>query len=225
MSGGPSNEPAPRDRWNARYRSQTEPAGPPHALQSMAHLLPDSGLAVDLAGGDGAGAEFLARHGLTPVVVEVSDVALDLARNRIMPGGHQLTAVEHDLGTSTLEQALDAVFDQWREQAPGDGSERDGQPPPVTVVSCFHYLQRRLLASVAADLPPGAGFYCAIATTTNLERNERPSRRFLLEPGELSSLVLGSRPDGPGDIEVLCDHEGWNDRNQHEAQLAVRKLG
>lgn len=197
-----------RDRWNDRYLAQTELAGPPFALEPVAHLLPAEGLAIDLAGGDGAGAQYLAERGLSPVLVEVSDVALRQAMGRTFPDGGQLETVNLDLSQSSLAEVL-AVAAQGR---------------PVAVVICLHYLQPGLLVSVASDLPAGATFVCAIATTTNLERNERPSRRFLLEPGELRRLVLGEG-EPPSDVQVLLSREAWNDRNQHEAVLVIQRAG
>ncbi len=193
----------------------------------MAHLLPNQGLAVDLAGGSGAGAIFLASLGLSPVLVEVSEVALELAATNMAAAGRtatrgttasgtatrRLQTVQLDLSSCTLAEALSVV-----------ATDVGPDGPPVAVVSCFHYLQRGLLQSVATDLPAGAIFACSIATVNNLERNERPSRRFLLEPGELKRLVVG-RSDGETDLEVLHDHEGWNERAQHEAELLVRKMG
>jgi len=50
-------------------------------------------------------------------------------------------------------------------------------------------------------------------TTTNLERHERPSSRFLLDPGELPDLVP--------DLEVVEFTEAWRSNNAHEAWLVA----
>lgn len=223
-----------RDRWNERYRAKADllatdvaaadtsvaelggRAGSadrfaaPVALSVLGHHLPDRGLAVDLAGGTGAAAVAYARAGLEPVLVDVSDVALDIARSHCDRQNIELLTVRQDLTGRTLGDALDAV-------AVG------GSEAPLSVVSCFHYLNRPLLASVADHLPEGVVFMAAIATVTNLERNERPSGRFLLDRGELRDLVVGAGDDGP--LDVLHWSEDWNAVGHHEAVLAARRSG
>ncbi len=238
-------------RWNARYRevaaadiqsdgqsdgqSGDEPdepggddgvgrtPGPPQALLRFEQFLPDTGLAVDLAGGPGGCALHLAARGLTAVLLDVSDVALAIAERRAAAAGRRLVTVEADLDGQTLGSTLDMVR---RVEPAGE----------ITVVSCFHYLNRSLLATVARDLPPGAVFAASIATVANLERHARPSRRFLLEPGELFRQVVGPQPPvvgvgtqppvvgaGSDRLEVLRNEEGWHDGHHHEADLVVRK--
>lgn len=198
-----------RDRWDARYRARdrAEPAGgpgpsphPPSALFRLAALLPDRGRAIDLAGGDGGGGLFLARRGLDAVVVDGSTAALDRARAFAAADGIPLTTMAMDLDGVALSMVLSAVG-----------------PPAPSIVTCCNFLDRRLLASVADGLPSGARFLAAIATTTNLERHPRPSRRFLLEPGQLASLVLGSSSER---LRVLHRREGWAE-DRHLAELVV----
>ncbi len=217
-------------RWNARYRDLVSGAvsgtsavsgpmsaaelvlEPPSALVRCARHLPEAGVAIDLAGGNGGGVLWLARRGLHPVLVEASDVAIDQALVAAAAKGLTIDALQCDLGAATLSPVIEAVSALPRTAAAG----------PIAIVSCFHYLQRSLLASVADGLAPGAVFVAAIATTTNRERNDHPSPRFLLEPGELFELVVGSA-DAAGPLEVLHSHEGWNDGNHHEAELVVRR--
>lgn len=202
-------------RWNARYRAQETPASPdarvpspavPQALIRAAPYLPVDGTAIDLAGGNGGGALWMAERGLNAVLVEVSEVAIAQASALAASRSLALQATEMDLAGADLGSVLERV-----------ASTTDSFPP-VTVISCFHYLERSLLASVNHGLPPGAVFTAAIATTTNLERNQRPSARFLLEPGELLNLVVGD-----SSLEVLRHREGWNESGQHEAELTIKR--
>ena len=206
------------DRWNARYRdlAASEPdhgeagdhrIGPPGALLRFEDLLPGAGVAVDLAGGPGGCALHLAARGLTAVVLDISDVALAIAERRAAAAGGPLVTIQADLEDHSLGSALAKVRGRLPEAE-------------ITLVSCFHYLNRRLLATVAKDLPPGAVFAASIATIANLQRNARPPRRFLLEPGELFRLVVGGQAEG---LEVLRSDEGWHDGHHHEADLVVRK--
>ncbi len=195
--------------WDERYRARelAEPAattelipGPSRALQRLSSMVPASGQAIDLAGGDGGDVLALAARGLDAVLVDGSAVALDrasaFADRRELP----LTTVRLDLAGRRLGEVLDAV----------------GRPRPA-VVTCVSFLDRDLLASVAADLPGGSRFLASIATTTNLERNPRPSARFLLRRGELFDLVAGPGSDR---LRVLHRRQGWSD-DRHHAELVV----
>lgn len=165
-------------------------------------------MAVDLAGGNGAGALWLAGRGFTSVLVDVSDVALAVAADRALANGVDLRTHRLDLAGLTLGSVLDRLPDG----------------PAVSVIGCFHYLNRGLLASVADDLPPGATFLASIATVTNLERHTKPSARFLLEPGELHQLVTGvGHSDHGSDLTVIHHFEGWNTDGTNEAEIVVRR--
>lgn len=70
------------------------------------------------------------------------------------------------------------------------------------------YLQRDLFPAFRDRLKPNGRVVFSQPTTTNLERNPRPSERFLLRPGELAELLTGYR------VEYLW--EGWAG-GRHEA--------
>ena len=98
-------------------------------------------------------------------LVDVSPVALALARERAESEGLALTTLERDL----------------EEQAVPKG--------PFQLVTCFHFLRRPLFPDLAAALAPRGLLVVEIMTRKNLERHASPSERFLLEPGELPGLV------------------------------------
>ncbi|MEM7274934.1 MAG: class I SAM-dependent methyltransferase [Actinomycetota bacterium] len=219
MSAGddPTGDPPDdRTRWNRRYAAVAplDDPGPPAAMARLAGALPDpaglqAGPVVDLAGGTGEGARLLGRRLRRPaVLVDVSDEALSIAADRAAEDGTALTTFRLDLAGRELS---DVVADLC--SRPGFG------PIPPSVVTCTHYLDRTLLGSVAAGLPPGGAFGCSIATVVNLERHQRPSARFLLEPGELPALVVGSTIA----VDVLHQEEGWTPEGTHEAALVVRR--
>ena len=54
-------------------------------------------------------------------------------------------------------------------------------------------LHRPLLASLGGDVRPGGSLVVVQPTVRNLERFARPSRRFLLDEGELAGLLGGWR--------------------------------
>jgi 2-polyprenyl-3-methyl-5-hydroxy-6-metoxy-1,4-benzoquinol methylase len=179
-----------RDRWNARYR-QSDRAGVPVLLGRDLHLLPRSGRALDVAGGSGAAAAILAARGLTVTVVDVSDVALALAAERAEQSRLQVETRQIDLTAEPLPEG------------------------PWAVITCFDYLDRSLFAPMVEQLAPGGMLVVSIATRTNLERHERPGPRYLLDDGELRSLLDG--------LELLVYRERWNLDGRHTADaIAVR---
>ena len=184
-----------RERWNERYQGVEAAADlhPPETLIALADHLPSYGTAADLAGGAGDAALWLADRGLVTTVVDVSDYALAIASERAALRGVELETVRADLTESPIPGA------DW------------------AVLTCFHYLNRPLLGSLHQHLRVGGVALVAIATRTNLERNERPPERFLLRLGELPALVDQS-------MEVLHASEQWRDNGIHEAWLAARRV-
>jgi SAM-dependent methyltransferase len=69
-----------RDRWNGKHRA----GGPERPSEALARQLPllARGRALDLAGGTGANAEFLARAGFRVTLLDLSDEAVRRARGR-----------------------------------------------------------------------------------------------------------------------------------------------
>jgi SAM-dependent methyltransferase len=131
----------------------------------------------------------LAARGWEVTVVDVSDVALQLATDR---------ARELDLVLTTMlgDLSIDSV--------PGG---------PWDLVMVFHYLDRELLPRIESVLKPEGLLVGALATATNLERHDRPPLPYLLEDGELPSLL--------GELEMLEYEESWlNDR--HDARFVAR---
>jgi SAM-dependent methyltransferase len=180
-----------RERWNQRYRDGAGLAEPSAFLEEAAGFLPESGRALDLAGGAGRHALWLARRGLDVTLVDVAEVGLEKAAARAEALGLTITTERRDV-------------------------ESDGAPAgPWDVVLSFHYLWRPLFAELPQLLAPGGVVVYCQPTVSNLEKNPRPSARFLLEDGELATLV-------PAELEVLTLEEGWHG-DRHEARLVARR--
>ncbi|HDH26199.1 MAG TPA: class I SAM-dependent methyltransferase [Actinobacteria bacterium] len=155
-----------RERWNRRY-AEGWPMEPSPFLESIADLLPRSGRALDVAGGNGRNALWLADRGLSVTVVDVSDAALTIAADAARARGLTLDLINADL-------------------------QRDALPVgPWDLILCFHYLQKGLFPKMIEALAPGGVLVCAIATVRNLERHPRPPREHVLDEGELPGLVEG----------------------------------
>jgi len=158
-----------RARWDARYRDRGPGRGgePAPFLLLLDDLLPRRGRALDVAGGAGRNACWLARRGLDVTVADVSSVGLELARAAAAAAGVTLRLVETDLETDPLPAG------------------------PYDVILSIDFLWRPLFAAFPAALVSGGVVVCSQPTRTNLERHPHPSARFLLAEGELRSLVGG----------------------------------
>jgi len=188
-----------RDRWDARYRQGDFPTEPSAVLVAIEALLPRRGRALDLGGGAGRHAIWLARRGLEVTLADVSAVALERAREAAARAGVAVRAVAADLEAAA------------------------GLPAPVLaaspfdVVVAFHYLPApSLFAALPAALAPGGVFILVQPTRRNLERHERPPARFLLDEGEARRLL-------PPGLEVVSDDEGWLEDGRHEARVVARR--
>jgi tellurite methyltransferase len=183
-----------RERWDAAHRAGGHADAPaPDWLAALDAELPRAGRALDVASGAGRLARFWAARGLATLAVDVSPEGLRLARE---------AAARQGLALET--RALDLE----REPLP------DG---PFAAISCFHYLQRDLLPELAARLAPGGVLACEIATVRNLERNPKPSARFLLQPNELLGLCRS--------LELVFYQEGWRNDRSLARLLARRPTG
>ncbi|NOK22376.1 class I SAM-dependent methyltransferase [Corallococcus carmarthensis] len=181
-----------RQRWNDRYQQAPAVREPSTFLRSLADRLPEKGRALDLAGGPGHDACWLAQRGLDVTLVDISDVALAQAEGLARDAGVSLTRLRLDLEAEALP------------------------PGPFDLVVCLNYLWRPLFAAVPALLAPGGLFVFAQPTLSNLQRHPHPSARFLLEDGELPTLLQG--------LQSLSFTEGWTDTGRHEARVLAQKL-
>lgn len=179
------------DKWEPRYASGRRygKALDPFLTGEAATYLPATGTAVDLAGGSGRHALWLARRGLDTTLVDIAPSALALAREQASLDGLELETLQWDL----------------------DGGVPEG-PWDVAMVSFF--LVRPLLADLHRAVAPGGVFVLVHPTARNLERHERPGRRWLFEDGEFTGL--------PG-LRTELLREGWSDAGRHEVHYVGRR--
>jgi tellurite methyltransferase len=160
---------ADRERWNTKYearRAENTPLSAPSAfLVSLDDALPRRGRALDLGGGSGRNALWLAERGVDVTLADVSDVGLAIAQSAATERGVSIETVRVDL--------------------------EDASPPPGPwdLIVMTYFLWRPLFALVPDLLSPGGLFAFCQPTQTNLERNAHPRARFLLKEGELPALV------------------------------------
>ncbi|MEM7606329.1 MAG: class I SAM-dependent methyltransferase [Myxococcota bacterium] len=178
-----------RTKWDARYRAGDYGIGDPAWLGEFGDDVPTAGHALDVAAGAGRVSVWLARRGMKVTAIDISPVGLALAREAAADEGVTITTRVTDL-------------------------EREPFPEgPFDVVACFHYRQRALFPVICAQIAPGGVVVVELATTKNLERQEKPSRRWLTPPNELLQDARG--------LDVLYYREAWvGDR--HLARLIAR---
>ncbi|HEY0565547.1 MAG TPA: class I SAM-dependent methyltransferase [Terriglobales bacterium] len=158
-----------REHWDRRYRDGSHANAEPdpllvRAYQDYISSLLAPGRAVDIAGGVGRHAIWLAQRGWQVDLVDVSEAGLAIARERAQTASVQMSAIQHDL-TCGLPQ------DQR-----------------YNVVLNFFYLQRDLYAPIHDALAPGG----VLVVKTYTERHPELSGgrgpthpMHLLQSGEL----------------------------------------
>jgi tellurite methyltransferase len=146
-------------RWNERY--QQEPFRTPidarPLLVQNAALLPQQGLAIDVAMGLAGNASFLLERGLRVIGVDISEVAVRQAKVRLPA----LFAAVADLNRFYLPPA---IFD---------------------VILNFYYLQRELWPVYKFALRPGGLLFIETLTLDMLQIHPETEPEYLLQPGEL----------------------------------------
>jgi tellurite methyltransferase len=155
-----------RQTWDARYRSGASQSQEPSGfLVALDDLLPCRGRALDVAGGTGRNALWLARRGLDVTLADISGMALGRARDRAVAAGVPLRILPIDLEDEPLP------------------------PGPWDLILCVDFLWRPLLRTVPAELAPGGLLVVTHPTRSNLQRHARPGPQHLLEDGEAPGLV------------------------------------
>ncbi len=184
----------PRERWNRRYGERPPPSEPSAFLTDRADLLPDGGRALDLAGGAGRHAIWLARRGFEVTLTDVSDTACARAGARADAAGVELDVRRIELGVEPLPAG------------------------PFSLVLSHAYLDTEVWREAIGRLGVGGVALLCQPTVRTLERRDRPGRSWLLEEGQMEAFT--STLDG---IEVLELSEGWTDEDRHEARAVLRR--
>lgn len=167
----------PRD-WDAYYQGSPESADPAFVVRAYGPLLPP-GEVLDLAGGTGRNAFFLACRGHRVLLLEKSPVAVERVRALVQ----QRQATVHAF-VADLEAHPD-----------------DLAPGPFAGVVVSYFVSRPLMGRLAARLKPGGLVLIEGFNRSEALRRGRPESPHYWEPGELM------RP--PQGLELLAAGEGW----------------
>ena len=155
-------------RWDEKYcRGDHAGQEPSSVITALDWELPRTGKALDVAGGAGRHAVWLAQRGLTVTLADISAEALSLARQRVDALKVKLNTVQVDL-----------------EQQPFPAG-------PWDLILNVHFLWRPLFDVFASSLAPGGLLLFLQPTQSNLQRHAKPSERYLLRDGELPLLARG----------------------------------
>lgn len=198
MTDGNTERQDPRARWNRRYAAGHGADRAARFLTDRADLVPVSGRALDVAGGIGRNARWLAERGLEVTLVDASDVAVDRARS---------TAEVHDLAITAIRATVTPT------------TVPEG---PFDLILVHHYLDVEVWSVLPDRLAPGGLLMICQPTVLNLERSERPPRRWLLEDGDAARFAAGVTRRRP-EVTVVELSEGWTADGRHEAHLVMRR--
>ena len=179
-----------QERWDAIY-DQHRASGDPDPFVALSEFLPEPpATAVDLAGGTGGTALWLAANGYDTTLVDISPVALNVAEKEATEKKVSITTIYHDLESGEL---LGSLWD---------------------IAVCCNFYDPDFFTQLHTCVVPGGIVFVRVATVTNLERHSKPSRKYLVESGELKDLLTGFEP--------LSYVEDWFD-NRHEARIIGRR--
>jgi tellurite methyltransferase len=132
--------------------------------------------------------------------VDVSDTACAEATRRAVEAGVALDVERLALGTDPLPAG------------------------PFAVIVVHHWLDRDVWRTLPGHLAVGGVLLACQPTVRNLERHDRPPRRFLLDGGEVVGLAADlAAPHEGASYEVVEAAEGWTEQDRHEARIVVRR--
>ena len=176
-----------RERWNQKYRDASgaraigatapDPFLPLAFSEFVLPLFPNGGTALDLAGGTGRHAIWLAKQGWEVTLIDISETGVEQAQQNAGPLSSRIHFVVDDL---TRIEAWQTRFEAGFE-----------------VVMTFFYLERKIFPQIVRAIRPGGLLIYKTPTSAQakLDGGSRGPKNpaYLLEPGELLQLANGLR--------------------------------
>lgn len=177
MKSPPVNE---RELWNAKYREGSHASLEPDPLLPSAYadfihpIAGKPGKALDVAGGTGRHALWLAQKGWDVTLVEVSEVALEKLEHHAVQQGVSVRTVAADLSTAAGRQLI--ARDRY------------------DLIILFFYLERKLFPALLKALKPGGLLIYKTYTVDQLRFPGGPRHPLhLLKHNELLRAFRGFR--------------------------------
>jgi SAM-dependent methyltransferase len=195
----PSGE---RDRWNQKYREANKASNPmvpdpflPQAFSKyILPVFPNGGRALDLAGGAGRHAIWLAKQGWEVTLIDISETGVEQARRNAGPLATHIHFVVDDLTHfKTSQTHVGHGFD---------------------VVMVFFHLERKIFSQLLHAIRTGGLLVYKTYTLAQAKLESGPKNpAHLLKPDELPQLAA--------DLRVLHYREDISERAT--AELVARK--
>ncbi len=191
-----------KSMWNLKYSegSHTSVEPDPLLVSTYQEFLSNrsAGSALDVAGGVGRHAIWLAQRGWRVKLLDISEVGIQLVDKN---AAKALGPIAKEFLISTEVADLNGIQDLGREQ--------------YDLVMVFFYLQRELFPALISALKPGGVLIYKTYTTEQKQFSGGPSHpMFLLEPNELLHAFRSLR--------ILHYHETIAEKGV--AELVAQKL-
>ena len=172
----PSDSDDKREHWNRKYGEASSHWLVPDPFlertfsEYILPLFPQGGSALDLAGGAGRHAIWLAKQGWEVTLIDISETGVEQARQNAGPLASHIHFVVDDL---TEFKASQTQYD---------------------VVMAFYYLERKIFTEIVKAVRPGGLLIYKTHTIAQANLANGPKNRaHLLEPDELLQLAVGLR--------------------------------
>ncbi len=173
-----SNADDEREHWNRKYREAPDAWMVPDPFLSQAFseyilpMFPDAGSALDLAGGAGRHAIWLAKQGWEVRLIDISQTGVEQARQNAGPLATRIHLVVDDLIHFKAAQT----------------------GPAFEIVMAFFYLERKIFSELVKAVRPGGLLLYKTHTVSQARLAGGPKNpAHLLEPGELLQLTKEMR--------------------------------
>jgi SAM-dependent methyltransferase len=178
---GPNIDVEDQLRWNQRYSESPSSWVEPDTFLISAYqdFLDDAqpGTALDLAGGAGRNAIWLAERGWRVKLIDISDVALSLAREKFASSGQK---------SSSQPRAAAVQFGKLETEIVDLNSVSDLGTEQYDLLLAFYFLRRELFPAIARALKPGGMLIYRTYTIDRMKVRGGPSGpKYLLDPNEL----------------------------------------
>ena len=178
-----------QSHWNQRYSESPSSWIEPDTFLISAYdeFLNDTrpGTALDLAGGAGRNAVWLAERGWRVKLIDISDVALSLAREKFASA---------EQTSSSQPRAAAVPFGQLETEIVDLNSVNDLGSEQYDLVIAFYFLRGKLFPAIARALKPGGTLIYRTYTIDRMKVPGGPSDpKYLLQPNELLHAFPGLR--------------------------------
>jgi len=171
-----------RERWNAKFRAGEAQMSRPNALVVEACTSLKPGRALDLAGGAGRHAIWLAERGWRVTLADISDEGLALARKRAQAAGVRVNPERGSAPEGGIAMRREAAAETVAWARPAERFD---------LIVVTRVLLRELFSDLAQLLAPGGTLVYMTYTSAHARFAGGKSTQYALRPGELGTAFPG----------------------------------